>query len=510
MKYVSYYIPKILSLLRITPLVGGLEISDVAFRFVYFSEKMWRLVSIRLEPGILEGGKIKNREKFITALKNLKSNAFPGKKPRKISVVVSLSSISIYSQAFSLPIIKGENLDRAIQLNVEMISPIDISHAYSGWQKIGENQGSLQLEMLSAFIDRAVVDEITQALRAAGFIPVVVESRALSLARLLREEGAGMGIDMSKSYVLVNIDSSGIDFLIIRLGQLYFEYFNPWRDIMDEKGQISPHAFESAVIRNFHQVVNFYGQHWTEPLSEVVLSAVALKDETKRVIADNFPFVVRELALIAYNKGKEDQEIAPEWFIALGCGLRGRSPRSQDREISLLGIDAQEEFRQEQIVLFADFWRVLMPVALGLFLGVFSLSYVFLAQTRSGLESQLLFTSGNIGLKEGQDLQARAVAFNHVVSLFKAAKVSYIEKSTLIEKIQSISASNGVTVSRIYFQDSNTPISLNGEVRADDKLTALKNALMGDPEFTDVNLSLSDVRQGTAGLSFSITFRLRQ
>lgn len=510
MNRLSHYIPKILSVLRIRPFIGGLEISDIAFRFVSFSGGVWHLVVIRLEPGILEGGKIKNREKFISALKDLKSKAFPGKKPRKISVVTSLSSINIYSQVFSLPIVKGENLDRAIQLNIEMVSPMDASQAYSGWQKVGENQGSLQLEILSAFIDRAVVDEITKALLAADFIPVVVESRALALTRLLREEGPRIGIDINKSYVLVNVDSSGIDFLIIRMGQLYFEYFNPWRDIMDDKGEISLRAFEVAVIRNFHQVVNFYGQHWTEPLSEVVLSAAALKNETKKIISDNFPFVVRELALVAYNKGKKDQEIAPEWFIALGCGLRGKSPRSQDREMSLLGIGAQEEFHEEQIILFIDFWRVLIPAALGLLLALFSVSYLFLVQIRSGLESQSLLTLGNSGLKEGQALQARAEEFNRLVALFTAVKTSEVPKSQLIEKINGIAESSGVTTDRIYFQGPGTPMVLSGKIRSEEDLAALKDVLMNDPGFGDVNLNLSDIRQGSDGLSFSITFRLNQ
>ncbi|MEK7507560.1 MAG: hypothetical protein AAB602_00540, partial [Patescibacteria group bacterium] len=400
-------------------------------------------------------------------------------------------------------IIKGENLDRAIQLNIEMVSPMDTSRAYSGWQKVGENQGSLQLEILSAFIDRAVVDEITKALLAADFIPVVIESRALALTRFLREEGSQMGIDMNKSHVLIHIDNSGIDFLIIRQGQLYFEYFNPWRDIADEKGAISPQAFESEVIRSLRQVVNFYNQHWIDSLSEVVISAAALKDETKKIIADNFSFLVLELIF-------KDKGITPEWHVALGCGFRGESPRSQDRELSLLGIGAQEEFHEEQVVLFLDFWRVLMPAALGLFLCVFFLSYLFLAQTRSGLRSQSLFSLGNSGLEEGRILQARAQEFNRLTSLFSAVRASQVSKSRLIEKIRGISESVGITVAQINFRGSSVPILVSGEARSEDKLTAFKNALAGDAGFKNINLNLSDIRKAVTGISFSITFYLNQ
>ena len=489
--------------MRVKPLIGGLEISDIALRFVHKSKGIWHFVAIRLEPGIFEEGKIKSSEKFIAALKNLKSQAFPEKKLRKIPVVVSFSSVSIYSQVFSLPIIQGENLDRAVQLNVEMISPIDTSRAYSGWQKVGEDQESLRLDVLSAFIDRAVVDEITKALLAADFIPVVVESRALSLARLLREEGLQIGLDMNKSYVLIRVDDSGIDFLIIRLGQLYFEYFNSWRNIADEKGAISSQAFEAAVIRSLHQVVNFYNQHWTGSPSEVVLSAAALKDETKKIIADNFSFTVRDLIF-------KDQETAPEWYIALGCGLRGESPRSRDRELSLLGIGAQEEFREEQVILFLGFWRVLVPVVLGLFLCVFSLSYLFLTQTSSGLKSQSLLSLGDSGLEEGRVLQTQAQEFNHLVELFNSVRAAQVSESTLIEKIRGIAESSGIMITRIYFQSPSIPILFNGEVRSEDKLTAFKNALTGDPGFKDVNLNLIDIHKSPTGLSFLITFRLNQ
>ncbi len=501
MKKLAYYTPKILSLLRIRPFIGGLEISDVALRFAYYSGNMWHLTAVPLEPGTLESGKIKDREKFILALKTLRAGLSAGSKRYKISVVVSLSSISIYSQVFSLPIVKGENLDRAVQLNIEMVSPIDTSQAYSGWQAVGEDQGSLRLEILSAFIDRAVVDEIKKALLEADFIPVVMESRALALTRLLREEGAGMGVDVKKSYILISIDGSGVDFLIIRLGQLYFEYFNPWQDIMNEKGQISSEAFETAVIRNLHQVMNFYGQHWTEPISEVILSAAALKDEAKKVVADNFPFIVRELSL-------KDQEVAPEWFIALGCGLRGRNPRRNDREMSLLGIGPQEEYYHEQFILFASFWRVLMPMALGLLFVAFALTHFFLAETLSGLEAKTVSNSGSSEFQEVQTLQASAVDFNHEIDLFKATKAQQISKANLILKIRAIAALNGATINRIYFQNADIPLILSGEVPANDNLTALKDALGKDPSFKNVNLNLSDIHVDSQGITFSITFTL--
>ena len=90
------------------------------------------------------------------------------------------------------------------------------------------------------------------------------------------------------------------------------------------------------------------------------------------------------------------------------------------------------------------------------------------------------------------------------------AQASKIVKSSLIEKIYGISSSNGVTVSRIYFQSPDVPILLFGQVASEDGLTAFKNGLMGDSEFDTVNLALSDIHQEPTGINFSITFRLHQ
>lgn len=67
-----------MSALRIKTFVGGLEVSDSVMRFAYFDGRTWRLAGVRLEPGIIDGGKIKNRDGFISALQALKSQIFSG------------------------------------------------------------------------------------------------------------------------------------------------------------------------------------------------------------------------------------------------------------------------------------------------------------------------------------------------------------------------------------------------------------------------------------------------
>jgi hypothetical protein len=500
----KYYWEKILSALRVRPLTVGIEVSDLALRLAYFDGKAWHFGGVRLEPGIIEAGKIKNREQLVLALKTLKAKAFNKNDVKKrINAIVSLSSISIYSQVFSLPIIEGENLDKAIQLNIQMVSPVDVAQAYSGWQMVGEDQKALRLEILSAFIDRSMVDDLSRALLDAGFLTVALESRALALTRLLREEDVNFEIE--RPYVVVSLDNSGLDFLIIRGGQLYFEYFNPWRDIVNEKGQISPQAFEAAITRSLHQVINFYGQHWPEPLEDVVLSATALKEDAERIIKENFSLVAREL------KPRTVQSIGPEWFVAVGCGLRGLKPRSQDKEMSLLGIGAEESFRREQLLYFANLWRLLIPISLGLLLVSFVLADVFLIQTRRGLESQLLYGLPSEQAKENQTLQTQAYDFNREVALIQSTQKATVYKSKFWDKISGPVAASKLTITRLSFQSPDAPITIAGSASSEDQIIAFKNALEGDPSFQDVNLPFSGIQTAPGGaVSFSMTFRLRQ
>ena len=193
------YFQKILSLLRVSVHPDGLEVSDQVLRFAYFYRDAWQMEAVRLVPGIMEKGVIKDAPAFATALHELRSKLPSAKRNKRIiNVFVAMSSVNMYSQVFTLPFMEGGDLDKAIELNVQMISPVDISHAYFGWQLLSRNETTLRSEIAAAFADKAIVDAVTQALYAAGFVTVGVESRALALVRALREKGTG--VDKKQSY----------------------------------------------------------------------------------------------------------------------------------------------------------------------------------------------------------------------------------------------------------------------------------------------------------------------
>ncbi len=483
---------------------GGLEIGDNALRFVSYEGGRWKLQSLRLPPDIIRGEEILDRAQFVEALKAFHSQILgPGKsKSQRISAAVSLGSIHIFSQVFSLPLIEGENLEKAVALNAQMVAPTNPGEAYSGWQIVDRDNEAGRIEVLTAFIKKRFADEIHAILKESGFVANSLESRALSFTRLTRKFGAG--IDPRQAYVLLLIDSGGLDFIIMRKGQLYFEYFQSWRELQGEERKISKEAFHAAIIRSLHQVVNFYRAHWTEPISAVLLSMAAssTKEEVQKTIKDNFPLDVRELAVTT------SPPLNPEWFVALGSALRTFISRRDDTDVSLMGTSAQEEFRRHQVITLLNFWRIVAPAFSVLFLAGLLATDAYLIRSVRSAAAQPLSGIGAERRKEIDDLQKSAAGFNRAVALLQAAEGARISQVTLLKTLNTLAFQNGVSLSRFYFDRVDVPVLLNGIAKNEESLLAFKRVVESEEAFQSVNLPLSEIRTGSEGVVFAMSFTI--
>ncbi|MFH0890632.1 MAG: hypothetical protein V1856_01215 [Candidatus Liptonbacteria bacterium] len=494
---------KISSMLRITPVIGGLEVSDTSLRYASWDGVRWYLTVLRLPEGLMQGGRIQDPVIFRQALRQLKSqiDAIQGGQHR-IDVAVSLSSVSVYSQVFSLPVIKEENLDSAVQLNIQMASPKKDSENYSGWQLVGEDQSSVRLEILSAFIERGLVDSMVGAFKDAGFYVHSVESRAASLARVIRE--MGVGFDIEKSYLVLSVDSSGMEFVVIRRGNVYFQYFLPWQDVYGAEKQISQEKFIAEVMRSVHQVLNFYNTHWNDPLAGLYIAASSLAEELTNIVQNNFSIRVLNLEL------NFPQKVGPAWFVAIGTGLRGMTSPRNDKEISLLGISAQEEYRRGLVLRFLEFWRVLLPVTLGILLLVLVGGDVFLRQTLQAIEkNDTHFSPGERQVGEIAELQKKASIFNESVSQIGMVTSSREPRYEAVSYLKLIMDESDVDLVRMVFPGFDTRIDINGESPSLDKITAFASRLRSDGRLSEVNLaSRATPNKEKGNYSFSISFKM--
>jgi hypothetical protein len=497
MKKISYYFNNVLGALRVRSAVSGLEISDQVLRLVYFDGKAWQLQSARLEPGVLENGRIKDRAAFLAALGELrkKSKVAGRSKNRKVSVAVVLSSVNAYTQVFNLPQITGADLEKAVELNVQMASPGDATKINSGWQNVGIEEGSGQMDILSAFIDRDIVDEMAQALFEAKFLAVALEPRSVALARILREKQ--VGVDIKKSYILVDVGNAGMDFFIIRNGQPYFQYATPWSDIADDKGQIALEKFETQLTASLRQVLNFYAQHWPEPVSAVIISAVTFSDEIEKAVGEKFFLPALKMTL------EMGQTISPEWLVPLGSSLWTPESKIGEASINLLGVGWRDRFYEEQFFGFLGFWQVLMPVMMAVLVVIFIAADAFLTTATATVEAEGP-NGGSEQLSEITALEASSTQFNAMVSLVQNIESVPTPSATLLAIVNDAAASNQITVSHLSFSSGN--VTVDGSAFSGSSAIAFKDALEQDQGVSAINLPVTAIQQNGNTVSFTMTF----
>lgn len=487
---------KVMIFLRVRSRAGGLEISNTAIRFAKFDGREWKMFSLRLPKDVLKGAQILNYQVFVQALKKLKSQ-ISSSRGQNIPVIVSLSSLNIYSQVMNLPILDEDRIEEAVKLNIQMATPADISTFYLGWQVVGSNESEKKADVLAAFIDSNIIDDFNKALREAGFFAIVFEPRSLAIARLAREQG--VGIDLSKSYAALVLDNDTLDFVILRHGNLYFEYLNYWKDLNGENKVISLLDFKNAVTNNLRQVMNFYSQHWPDKIEAVVLITSGLNEEIKKIISNGFSLPVKDLGL------RLDRPVGSDWFTVLGSGLRGVASRKEDREISLLGTTARSEFRIEQIVSFIKFWRVLLPAATGLLLLFFIAANFILMKRNETLKAQTAIVD-NRQFLEVQLLQKEATVFNRSLDLIVSSRSSPELRSMALERIYKLVRDNGITLTRFNFSGFNTSLVFYGQASSQNQIIEFKKALEAALFISDVKLPLTEIKPGPQGFSFLISF----
>lgn len=489
---------KILSLLHIRQDIAGLEVSDSALRFVSFKEGVWMATTLRLPPGILVNGVIQDKPQFAEALRTLRENTVRliGKH-RQVSVTVCLSSINVYTQVFSLPMIEGEGFEKAVELNLQMVSPTDLKETNTGWQVVGEDKKTLKYDVLSSFVNRAAVKDMVDTINASGFWVYALEPRAVALGRLLRT--LVQGFEKEKPAIMFSVTDGGIEILVIRNGQPYFSYGESWKDIQGDNREIPLELFQAAVIRNLNQVLNFYSTHWpAEPVEDLYFFSTALSAELAAAVKNNFTLNVREVTLdLKY-------QFNPDLYVGAGSALRAQTPPKRDRDISLLGISVREDYIEHQWLHFLSFWEVLTPAVLAILVVVFFSTDIFLRQIIQNLKSGNSETA--LQSQQISELRQQANDFNQSVGYLQTIANSGAPKYVIMREFDPLLQSNGVTVQQFQVsKDMNA--KLFATAPGETEIVSFKQALEKNPMFSKVDLPLSGIAPAAPqGKSFTMTF----
>ncbi len=496
---------KLLNILNPQPKIGALEISDVDLKFSRIDGDKIISYSVKLATGIVKEGKIENREEFLSSLSFLHSQ-ITGKTKKKINVIVNIPDNVVYFQVFNLPALEN-NLEEAISLNLKMISPIDFNSAYSDWQVVGEEiiDGRGQSEILGAFSEAKLIDELDSCLKSANFVPAAIEFSGLALVRLAVDFGTN--VDKNKPFLLLNVGSHGLSFNLARNGNLYFNHFVSWQTASSEAREIPMDLFKKLIIDEIKKVSSFYNTRWKEQISEMVLVSHGLNDVIVKIISENFSFArIQPLAL-----KKIGESVQPAWFSVLGSALRGLIPRSKDNIISLAKVGTEEEFFQHRIVNFIKIWRNIILTTLTVVLIIFAGIDFFLIKTTASLNNQILSFGGykQSEKEEFEKLKKEIEDFNQKIDFAVNVHDERSKWSEFFDKIYGL-AGNSVSIKRIYVQSIDMPALINAFTLSEDAAIDFKNRMINDGSFQDVDLPITKISRTDRGVEFTISFKIKK
>lgn len=181
-----------ISFLKLKPTAFGLDISDLSLKVIQLKKKgkFFDLASYgetRMKPGIIEQGDIKDEKALSENIKKAIKDVC-GEKIRTRHAVISLPEEKAFLQVIQLPLMKKEEVTKAVYFEAENYIPLPIEKVYLDSQVISCDYKTNKLNVLIAAMPKTVIDLYVGALKEAGLKPVALEIESMSISRALVKE----------------------------------------------------------------------------------------------------------------------------------------------------------------------------------------------------------------------------------------------------------------------------------------------------------------------------------
>lgn len=476
------------------PTVGGLQITNAGLQYVRIGAKAPETFGFRFAPGTVQDGKIVDAKQFATALAALHKAILPDKPGEIVHVAVALSAASVFTQSFEVPGVEKEKMQEAVNLNLQMISPLPADHAYMSAETLSVNADNV--EMLGAFTEKESLDALRNSLLAEKFYPVAFEFPALSITRLI----ANAAPAKKESALLVQITSDGINLSIMRNGKMYFDYFRSWRSIQGESKQIARDVFDASVEGDIRKVVNFSATRFKESVRSAFLLAPGFEKEVGAILSER-------LGISSVVPQIPPGNISPVWYVAWGAALRETVETEENPFINLNYETSEDLFFEEHAISFVKLWRNIFALVFGFFLVVFAASAFYLAAQQHSLESNLVLSKNQVDQVTYQDLKQKAASFNDLVAALKGEPREVGAWHTLLERLLALAADYQVSIQRIDAPSISGSMHIIATAPDNAKTLDFKNALQKEAAFSSVDLPLASIKEASdSSVSFTVGF----
>lgn len=499
----SEVIMDLLKLLTYKEKIGAISIFDshVEMLVLEFKEKESELSvgafsSVAIPPGTIIGGVLKNKDVFVSSIKELLSKN-KASKNKASSFIVSIPGNSIYYHNFSFPHnLSDEQIDEAMKINLKFSLPIPQEAIYVDWESI-DSREAVKREINLCVMPRGLSDQYLSALSEAGAVAVALEFHSLSISRVV-------SLPEKEPALIVVLSDGNLELAVVESGAVRFLQSFNIKTILG-LGEFNSEA--DAATDKIWRAVNFYD---AEKGQKGYLNKIYLAGDYEKIndYKDAIPKKIEGLSadfstmlpVFAGISLAQDSNLSQ---ITFGAALRGLMPREEDVIISLMPIGTEKAYEQKRMISFvgiaSDLVSVLSVFFAVLFIGSWILMTILLGNIEKSLEGQASLPEGLLEIKD------KATIFNGTVAQIDALSQKSPQWSKFTEKLGSF-LSYGVTINRIDV--SFDGVTIGGVALTRDALLQFKTILEKTDLFSEVRIPFNYLEQKD-NISFSLTLKFK-
>lgn len=339
------------------PEAFGMDISDFSIKTIKL-ERSGRKINLasygktNVPSGVIEKGLISKNQDFVRLVRE-SIEEISGKKLGTKWVVVSVPEREMFLRVVQLPLMKDEDIKRAIKWGAEENIPLNIEEAYFDWERIppplGKSLDHIDVTVVAS--PRATIDSYIKALEAADLKVLAVEMgptasmRAIITPELAKETVLVIDVGALKTVITVysagavrftsTMDISGHTMTEAIAKELNVSFseaekikieFGFDKDIQDGKIYNSLKPIVDKFAKQIGDYINFYEEHdFHEHGSE--------PRRVNKVLICGGSANIKNLADYCSKKIKMDIELANPWGNILKLPLKETPEISYEKSL---------------------------------------------------------------------------------------------------------------------------------------------------------------------------------
>lgn len=257
----------------------GLDIGSASIKLAELAPtgKKWKLetmASMQTPANWMANAKTNLSATAVTLAKIYKEAGAHSKK-----VVVSIPEEQVFSHVIDLPLMSDEEVEQALQWQVEQYIPIPLDQAIWSHQIIRRDEvGNGGIEVMIVATPKSVVELYRQVVEAADLEVIAMETELMATARAAL-------LPTSPLALVVDIGAKTTDMGLVQNGNLLFSRAIPTAGEAFTRAIKSDLGLESGQAEEYKATYGFTSQHLEGKLAETMRPVLKLiADEIKKTI----------------------------------------------------------------------------------------------------------------------------------------------------------------------------------------------------------------------------------